>query len=226
MTAGLSVPHCCYYTASTERRHLCFQHFGREKAAGWSCARGHTSFHRLFASSPSTSSYTAPSTSSKDSTSADDAPQGRPSPGFSIVEEFYACINRRDFDSVQDLIAEDCIYEDLVFPKPFAGRKAIIEFFEKFTAAVSSDLQFVIDDISREDPACVGVTWHLEWSGKPFPFSKGCSFYRLTLNQGRQQIIYARDCVEPAVKPGDSVLVVIRAVAALLRKFPKLVDRF
>ncbi|KAI5064967.1 hypothetical protein GOP47_0019662 [Adiantum capillus-veneris] len=221
MTWALSVP-CCYHALSTTRQHLCPAHFGRERAAERSSARVDTSFHRLFASSPPTSSYTEPSSPS-DSTSANDACQP---PGFSIVEEFYACINRRDFDSVKDLIAEDCVYEDLVFPKPFVGRKAIIEFFQKFTAAVSSDLQFVIDDISREDPFCVGVTWHLEWTGKAFPFSKGCSFYRLTMNHGRQQIIYARDCVEPAVKPGDSVLVVIRAVSALLKKFPQLADRF
>lgn len=27
-----------------------------------------------------------------------------------------------------------------------------------------------------------------EWKGKPFPFSKGCSFYRLEVNNGKTQI--------------------------------------
>lgn len=223
MTWALSVPFC-YHASSTQRQHLSFANFGRDRAGRWSSAQGHGSPYLLFASSPSTSTYTAPSSQS-DPMAADDFSHG-PAPGFSVVEEFYACINRRDFDSVQDLIAEDCVYDDLVFPKPFIGRKAIVDFFKKFTTAVGTDLQFVIDDISREDPVCVGVTWHLEWSGKPFPFSKGCSFYRLTTIHGQPQIIYARDSVEPALKPGDSVLVIIKAVAALLRRFPNLVDSF
>lgn len=39
--------------------------------------------------------------------------------------------------------------------------QAILDFFKKFTDSVGSDLQFVIDDISKEDSSAVGVTWHL-----------------------------------------------------------------
>lgn len=39
--------------------------------------------------------------------------------------------------------------------------QAIIEFFNKFIDTISTDLQFVIDDISENDPSGVGVTWHL-----------------------------------------------------------------
>ncbi|CAN6584330.1 unnamed protein product [Malus baccata var. baccata] len=45
-----------------------------------------------------------------------------------------------------------------------------------------------------------------EWNGKPFPFSKGCSFYKLEVIDGKRQIIYGRDSVEPAIKPGETVL--------------------
>nr|XP_043616498.1 uncharacterized protein LOC122588445 isoform X2 [Erigeron canadensis] len=106
-----------------------------------------------------------------------------------IVRRFYSGINSRDLSLVVDLIAEDCVYEDLVFPQPIVGRKAILEFFEKFIYTISQDLQFAIDDISGEDTSAVGVTWHLEWKGKSFPFSKGCSFYRLEVLDGRRQII-------------------------------------
>ncbi|GAB2225846.1 hypothetical protein Droror1_Dr00021615 [Drosera rotundifolia] len=145
--------------------------------------------------------------------------------GSDVVRLFYEGINRHDLVSVEGLIADDCFYEDLVFPRPFVGRKAIMEFFKKFNDSISTDLQFVIDDISDEDNAAVGVTWHLEWSGRPFPFSKGCSFYRLRVINGFRQIIYARDSVEPAIKPGESVLVAVRGVAWLLRQFPQLADR-
>ncbi|CAI0556536.1 unnamed protein product [Linum tenue] len=126
--------------------------------------------------------------------------------GADVVRRFYDGINRRDLDSVEGLIAEKCVYEDLIFPNPFVGRKAIMEFFNKFVDSISGDLQFAIDDISADDSLAVGVTWHLEWKGKPFPFSKGCSFYRLEVNNGQRQIIYARDSVEPALKPGEAAL--------------------
>ncbi|XP_060175615.1 uncharacterized protein LOC132606229 isoform X2 [Lycium barbarum] len=142
-----------------------------------------------------------------------------------VVRKFYAGINSRDLDSVEELIAENCVYEDLVFPQPFVGRKAILDFFKKFTDSVGSDLQFVVDDISEEDSSSVGVTWHLEWRGRPFPFSKGCSFYRLEVVNGQRKILYGRDSVEPAVKPGEAALVAIRGVAWLLQRFPQLAER-
>lgn len=145
--------------------------------------------------------------------------------GADVVRNFYSGINVHDLDSVVDLISENCVYEDLVFPRPFVGRKVILEFFKKFTEYISTDLQFVIDDISNEDSSAVGVTWHLEWSGKPFPFSKGCSFYRLEVVNGRRQIVYARDSVEPAFKPGESALVIIQGVTWLFQQFPQLADR-
>ncbi|XVF79446.1 hypothetical protein PTKIN_Ptkin14bG0223600 [Pterospermum kingtungense] len=124
-----------------------------------------------------------------------------------VVRRFYAGINGRDLASVELLIAEKCVYEDLIFPRPFVGRKAILEFFKSFIDSISKELQFVIDDISSEDSSAVGVTWHLEWRGKAFPFSKGCSFYRLEMVDGKRKIIYGRDVVEPAIKPGEAALV-------------------
>lgn len=43
-----------------------------------------------------------------------------------MVQEFYAAINRREIASIGDLFADDCVYEDLVFPKPFVGRKVMV----------------------------------------------------------------------------------------------------
>ncbi|EPS59464.1 hypothetical protein M569_15342, partial [Genlisea aurea] len=140
------------------------------------------------------------------------------------VKKFYDRFNDRDLDSLADVIAADCTYEDLVFPQPFIGREAILNFMKKFSGSTSRELQFVIDDISEEDESAVGVTWHLAWRGKAFPFSKGCSFYRCAVIDGRRQIVYGRDCVEPAIKPGDTALVAIGAVTWLLQKFPSLLD--
>lgn len=40
-----------------------------------------------------------------------------------VVRKFYQGINGRDLASVENLIAENCVYEDLIFPQPFVGRK-------------------------------------------------------------------------------------------------------
>ncbi|XP_010471162.1 PREDICTED: uncharacterized protein LOC104750999 [Camelina sativa] len=159
-------------------------------------------------------------------TANDVVPETAPTSASEVVSSFYAAINVHDLSSVTDLIAQNCVYEDLVFSSPFVGRKAILDFFGKFIKSTSTDLQFVIDDISTEDSSAVGVSWHLEWKGKNFPFSKGCSFYRLEVIDGKRQIVYGRDCVEPAIKPGESVLVAIKGVTWLLQKFPQLADQF
>ncbi|CAH2066770.1 unnamed protein product, partial [Thlaspi arvense] len=159
-------------------------------------------------------------------TTNDLVPETAPTSASEVVTSFYAGINGHDLSSVTDLIAQDCVYEDLVFPSPFVGRKAILDFFGKFIESTSKDLQFVVDDISTEDSSAVGVSWHLEWKGKNFPFSKGCSFYRLQVIDGKRQIVYGRDCVEPAIKPGETVLAAIKGVTWLLQKFPQLADQF
>ncbi|KAF3447411.1 hypothetical protein FNV43_RR12597 [Rhamnella rubrinervis] len=155
----------------------------------------------------------------------DDGDEAMVDSAADVVRKFYGGINAHDLTSVEDLIADRCVYEDLVFPRPFVGRKDILQFFRTFTDSVGMDLQFVIDNLSTEDSSRVGVTWHLEWNGKPFPFSKGCSFYQLEVVNGKRQIIYGRDSVEPAIKPGETALVAIRGVAWLLRQFPQLADR-
>ncbi|EOA35696.1 hypothetical protein CARUB_v10020924mg [Capsella rubella] len=159
-------------------------------------------------------------------TAKDVVPELAPTSASEVVSSFYAAINVHDLSSVTDLIAQNCVYEDLVFSSPFVGRKAILDFFGKFIESTSTDLQFVIDDISTEDSSAVGVSWHLEWKGKNFPFSKGCSFYRLEVIDGKRQIVYGRDCVEPAIKPGETVLAAIKGVTWLLQKFPQLADQF
>lgn len=42
-----------------------------------------------------------------------------------VVRQFYHGINTHDLVSVEPLIAENCVYEDLIFPQPFVGRKVV-----------------------------------------------------------------------------------------------------
>ena len=54
-------------------------------------------------------------------------------------------------------------------------------------------------------PLPVCLCRHVQLNGFEFPFSRGASFYEVT---DAGQILYGRDLVEPAVKPGSSALFV------------------
>jgi hypothetical protein len=143
-----------------------------------------------------------------------------------IVQEFYDRINQRDYIGVANLFTEDCVYEDFNYSDATRGREAVLKFFEKIMSAFGTELRFVIHDITRDDPNAVGVIWHLDWRGKAFPFSRGCSFYRCVVNsEGQRQIRFARDIVEPASKPGGVAMVALKLVTSLFERFPQLADR-
>ena len=91
---------------------------------------------------------------------------------------------------------------------------------------VPGDIRFVVDDITGNDTRRVGVIWHVELESEKegfvtLPFSRGCSFYEL--NEAGK-IIYARDLVEPASKPGPAALGAISAIAPVIRKLGSKAD--
>lgn len=59
----------------------------------------------------------------KAATANDVVPETAPTSASEVVSSFYAAVNVHDLSSVTDLIAQDCVYEDLVFSSPFVGRK-------------------------------------------------------------------------------------------------------
>lgn len=131
----------------------------------------------------------------------------------------YEAINRRQVEAAVALIDDDCCYEDLNFSAAFLGRAAVEGLFEESCAAVSPQLSFVIDDITGDELAA-GVVWHVELDGEPFPNSRGVSFYRLSPISGK--IIYARDCVESALKPGRFAFTLIRWITPVWRYWQRL----
>ncbi|XP_022717834.1 uncharacterized protein LOC111276357 [Durio zibethinus] len=146
-----------------------------------------------------------------------------------VIKSFYAGINTHDLASLELLVAENCVYEDLImFSRPIVGRKALLEGYKSFIDAMSMDLQHVIDDMTSStnlDSSTVGVAWHFEWKGKALPYSKGCSFYQLEIVDGKRQIVYGRDAAESLIKLGKAGLVVIKSTTWLLQQFPQLEDQ-
>lgn len=58
---------------------------------------------------------------------------------------------------------------------------------------------------------------HVDLAGNEFPFSRGVSFYEVN-DEGK--IVSARDCVEPAIKPGASALQVTSLLHCTLSAEP------
>ena len=135
------------------------------------------------------------------------------------IKLLYEAIDRRDVAGAMEFIDDDCIYEDLNFPAPFTGKQAVRQLFAKSCENIPKDLLFVIDDLTTTDPLAVGVVWHVELDGIPLPNGRGVSFYRFSPTSGK--LIFARDIVEPPIKPGNISFLIIRLISPLVRRFCK-----
>mmetsp|Transcript_29368 Transcript_29368/g.46091 ORF Transcript_29368/g.46091 Transcript_29368/m.46091 type:complete len:89 (+) Transcript_29368:1015-1281(+) len=78
-----------------------------------------------------------------------------------------------------------------------------------------TDLKFVLDEITEEDPLRVGILFHMEIDGKFFPKSNGVSFYKISPDS--RKLIFARTVVEPPVKAGFSTFPLLNALSNLVR---------
>ena len=132
------------------------------------------------------------------------------------IQSFYEAINRRDVNAAMEWVDDQCIYEDLNFSQPFEGKKAVRQLLEESCKGIPNELQFVIDDLTTGDCLAVGVLWHVELDGIPFPNGRGVSFYRFSEVTGK--LVNARDLVEPPIKPGKASFFIIRLVSPLVRR--------
>ncbi len=133
-----------------------------------------------------------------------------------VVQAFYAAINRRDVAGAIAHIDDHCTYQDFNFPQPFEGKAAVQGLLEEACHSAPPGLLFVIDEITRGEGLSAGLTWHVELDSIPFPNGRGVSFYRLSPDSGK--IIFARDVVEPPVKPGKMAFGLIRLVSPLVKR--------
>ncbi len=133
-----------------------------------------------------------------------------------VVRAFYTAVNAKNIDNALQYIADDILYEDFTYPDPKVGKGAVQAFLQDVCALVPDGLDYIVDDITSGDDSKVGVVWHVELDGKPFPNARGCSFYKIN-SQGK--ICYARDIVESPIKAGDVALQAIGTLAPLVKQF-------
>lgn len=119
-----------------------------------------------------------------------------PTTSSNAAERYFAAWNRRDMDAAIAVFADDCQYEDTVFPDPFDGKAALQKHLYLCADSMPPTFSFVIDDVA-DGKHKLGVKWHVENAGKPLPFTRGCSFYTIDKSTGLVQT--GIDEVEPAV---------------------------
>lgn len=76
-----------------------------------------------------------------------------------VALAYYENYNDKNIEGVLELIAEDVVYEDLIYQEPFRGRDAVKAYFNKIEQLVPKDIKFVVEDITDGDPKRVGVRW-------------------------------------------------------------------
>lgn len=76
-----------------------------------------------------------------------------------VALAYYENYNKKDIGKVLEFIADDVVYEDLIYQEPFRGRAAVAAYFDKIERLVPKDIKFVVEDITDGDPRRVGVRW-------------------------------------------------------------------
>ncbi|MBA0710753.1 hypothetical protein Golax_010021, partial [Gossypium laxum] len=148
------------------------------------------------------------------------APQWSTPSVSNLVQEFYTAINVKNTHRLDQLLSNDCIFQDLIFYIPFGGKESIMNFRQNLMEAMGQNVHFVIDSWMEGDNLTASVIWHLEWKGKEIPHTRGCNFFECQQIDGKLIISKIIGVEEFAVKPGDWVLKLLKATIVVFDKFP------
>ncbi|XP_028098007.1 uncharacterized protein LOC114297738 [Camellia sinensis] len=143
------------------------------------------------------------------------------------IKQFYTSINEKNLNKLREFISDNCYFDDCSFIKPFQGKKEVMEFFGQLITSMGQNVKFKIGHMCEGDDFTIGVTWHLEWNKKQIPFTKGCSFYECSMENGTKLVIKrAQVLIESPMKPGGSVLILLKIVTSLFDAFPTATEWF
>mmetsp|Transcript_6433 Transcript_6433/g.23868 ORF Transcript_6433/g.23868 Transcript_6433/m.23868 type:complete len:165 (-) Transcript_6433:1156-1650(-) len=133
-----------------------------------------------------------------------------------LVKFLWTEIDMTDYEVSLQYFAEDVVYEDMIYSKPFVGKEAVRKFLKTSAENAPEGFKFVVDEISDGQRAC-GFTWHCEIEGLPNnpQVARGLSFYRMN-SEGL--IEYVRDIPEPSLKLGSFGLILANLLAKGIRQ--------
>ena len=95
-----------------------------------------------------------------------------------------------DLSQWSQLLAEDCIYEDLYYAEATKGKQEVMKLIGQKLLPANS--QLMVDDISDGQSSC-GFTWHVEQQGVGIG-QRGLCYVRLN---SAGEVAYVRDLGEP-----------------------------
>ncbi|XP_015964312.3 uncharacterized protein LOC107488133 [Arachis duranensis] len=150
------------------------------------------------------------------------------------VDEFYICINEKKLKQLGECVSRDACFYDFAFTKPFKGKKEVMQFLEQLSCSMGKNVKFKVrqicqgqhDDDDDDDGFTAAANWHLEWKEEQIPFTRGCSFFKLS-RQGENIVIRRAEIViESPIKPGGIVLTLLKTLTSLFDDFPQLAEWF
>ncbi|KAL2544171.1 Nuclear transport factor 2 (NTF2) family protein [Forsythia ovata] len=143
-----------------------------------------------------------------------------------IIIQLYSAINEKNLKKLEKLIAKDCFFDDYSFPTPFQGKKEALQFLDQLIACMGQNMKFNIEHIWQGDEFTAGANWHLDWNKIQVPFTRGCSYYKLSSDGDRLVIKEARVLIESPIKLGGVALTLFKTLTFLFDAFPAATEWF
>ncbi|KAK4273926.1 hypothetical protein QN277_017227 [Acacia crassicarpa] len=135
------------------------------------------------------------------------------------VQDFYVALHESNNQRLQELLAPQCVYLDLIFYGPYEGREEVINFLQAAREAMGKNIRIFIEDIKSED-LTVAVRLHLRWNGFKIPFTSGFRYFTFEKDGGRPVISKITGVEDLPVKPAELSLKLLKGIGVLFDRYP------
>ncbi|KAI0563022.1 NTF2-like protein [Gracilaria domingensis] len=134
-----------------------------------------------------------------------------------LIRRYWSLAANGKYSTTIACFADDAVYHDGLYPKPFTGRENILAHFTNLEGALPPSLLFALDDVTASAER-VAARWHVETTdGTRLPLSRGLSMYNLVEQNGELFIAEAWEYGETSLKLPSIVLPLLRFLAWLLQ---------
>lgn len=142
-----------------------------------------------------------------------------PSP-VHLVHEFYEAFNKKDTETLKQLLSPNCVYQDLLFYTAYEGQESIIKFWQSVMDAMGPNIHVFVEDTKESNHVMVTAFMHLVWKDKKLPFTNGCRFFTFEEVEGKFLISKITCMEEFPLKPGELVLKLLKGIGQILDSYP------
>jgi len=125
--------------------------------------------------------------------------------GRAVVEAYYEAMNNRDWETLEDLLDEDCTLSDWAMLSPFKSKRQVRAYFERLARSAPRDVVIQVEDIT-DGRTSFGVQSHFTMGGAPLPLTRMLSLISLSPEGKVLEIV---DSAENMTKVGELGMSVI-----------------